>query len=269
MAKKNYQSKEPGANRKILEHALAANQYPRVDLRNPQAIKDRINIYWQYCLDHDVLPSVAGCANWLGISVDAIHSWYTGRRGSIEHQKIANDFYIKLQDIWAQNMQESNIDNISGMFMGKVFFGYKETQEIIVKQNDYNELSAEDLIAESKLLPGAEVLALPDNAQVVDIKPTIVDKYAVPDKDLIDDRYQKSAERQAKKDCWNDKERQKARKLAYDKAYLKAHPEADKANKKRYLERKKMQRAAERAQKEQLLEKSENEKPIEDGEFKE
>jgi len=254
VAKKYYQPKEPGANRKILEHALAANQYPRVDLRNPQAIKDRINIYWQYCLDHDVLPSVAGCANWLGISVDAIYNWYTGRRGSIEHQKIANDFYIKLQDIWAQNMQESNIDNISGMFMGKVFFGYKETQEIIVKQNDYNELSAEDLIAESKLLPGAETLALPDNAQVVEIQPKIEDKYAkyaIPDKDLVDDRYQLSAERQAKKDCWNDKERQKKRKSDYDKEFM----------------RKK--RAAERAQKEELLKKSENEKVIEDGEFKE
>ena len=52
--------------------------------------------------------------------------------------------------------------------MGKVFFGYKDTQEIVVSNRAQNELSAADLIAESKMLPGGDNLIIDGEAKILD-----------------------------------------------------------------------------------------------------
>ena len=163
--------KTEGTNRELIANALASWKMPKVDTKDPQAIEQRISDYLQHCMDTDVPPSVAGCANWLGVTVPAMQNWYTGQRGTPEHQRIMTMFYGAMQEIWAQDMHDGNINPVSGIFMGKVFYGYKDTQEIVVKQNSQNEISTDDLIAESKLLPGAEQLALPSGSQTVEEEP--------------------------------------------------------------------------------------------------
>lgn len=162
-----------GTNRELIANALASWKMPKVDTKDPQAIEQRISDYLQYCMDTDVPPSVAGCANWLGVTVPAMGLWYTGQRGTPEHQRVVSNFYGFLQEVWAHDMHDGNINPVSGIFMGKVFFGYKDSQEIVIKQNGQNEISTDDLIAESKLLPGAEQLALPSGSQTFEEEPKI------------------------------------------------------------------------------------------------
>lgn len=171
MAKKsNYEPKQPGENRKILQNAIEALKHPRVDVKDPEAIKQRISEYLEFCMKNDVIPSVAACANWLGVNIQTLQHWYSGATGSPEHQLAAARFYGIMQDVWSQNMQENNVNPVSGIFMGKVFFGYKDTQEIVVNQRSQNELSAADLIAESKLLPGAENIITVNDAKMIEDK---------------------------------------------------------------------------------------------------
>lgn len=166
--KSNYEPKQPGENRKILQNAIEALKHPRVDTKDPNAIKERISEYLEFCMKNDVIPSVAACANWLGISVATLQSWYSGATGSPDHQLAAARFYGIMQDVWSQNMQENNVNPVSGIFMGKVFFGYKDTQEIVVSNRAQNELSAADLIAESKMLPGGDNLIIDGEAKILD-----------------------------------------------------------------------------------------------------
>ena len=166
---------EPGTNAKLVANALSSWTLPKVDTKDPQAVEQRVSDYLKHCLSNDVPPSVAGCANWLGVTVTAMQNWYTGQRGTPEHQRIMTMFYGAMQEIWAQDMHDGNINPVSGIFMGKVFYGYKDTQEIVVKQNSQNEISSDDLIAESKLLPGAETLALPSGTQTLDDAPKVID----------------------------------------------------------------------------------------------
>lgn len=174
-----YSQSEPGANSKAVMNALIGLKKPRVDVKDPQAIAERMEEYLNYCIENDVAPSVAGCANWLGVHIDTVSAWYSGRRGSPEHQRTAANFYGVLQDIWAQKMDNGNINPVSGIFMGKAFYGYKDTQEIVVSNNNNQERSIADLIAESKRLPGAETLSLPqsENTQnTIDADFRVVDK---------------------------------------------------------------------------------------------
>ena len=172
MAKMQNEPKRAGTNRKVLMNALEALNHARVDVKNPQAIQDRIQEYLQFCLEEDIAPNVSGCASWLGINAATLTSWYSGTTGSPEHQLVASRFYGVLQDVWSQNMQENNVNPVSGIFMGKVFFGYKDTQEIVVNQRITNELTAADLIAESKMLPGGD--------NIIDGEATIIEEQPQP-----------------------------------------------------------------------------------------
>lgn len=164
-----------GTNRRLLLNALEAWDLPKIDIKDPTAIEQRIGEYLRHCAEKDVCPSVAGCTNWLGISIGTLRSWYVGQYGTPAHQQVAAKFYAVMQEIWAQDMHEGNINPVSGIFIGKAFYGYKDTQEIVVKQNAVqDQLSNADLIAESQRLPGAERLALPEGTQTIDVDARIV-----------------------------------------------------------------------------------------------
>lgn len=155
--------KEPGGNARILKNAIASMNLPEIDIKDVDQVRQRMSDYLQFCIDHDVYPSITGCANWLNVQYRTLEEWYSGRRGSIEHQKLANRFYMIIQDAWAQSMNNGEMNPVSGIYLSKVFFGYRDTQEIVVTTKAESELSLDDLIAQSKMLPGASALALPSD----------------------------------------------------------------------------------------------------------
>ena len=144
-----------GTNRKVLQHALAPIGLPRIDTKDTAAVEHRVNDYLLYCMDNDLCPSVSGCANWLGVSVRCLEYWYTGQRGNVEHQRIATAFYGVLQEIWFQDLWAGRVNPVSAIFVGKCFFGYRDSVELVVKQPDTEQqLSTAELIAEAKRLEG-------------------------------------------------------------------------------------------------------------------
>lgn len=227
--------KEPGANRQALQNALAGYRKSRVDTKDPAAIAERIEEYLNYCMENDLAPGVAMCANWLGVNVTSLQAWYQGQRGTPEHQRVASRFYGIMQGVWEQDMHEGNINPVSGIFIGKAFYGYKDTQEIVVQHTTTEQLSIADLIAESKRLPGSENLAL------ADATPTIDADYKVLEDDK---RYERAAERaeraeKRKAEVIANQPRIKERKKAYHKEYFQEHKEE-------YNERHRKYRAAQK-----------------------
>lgn len=155
MAQKDKEPKEQGTNRRVLLNAMEAWKRPKVDTKDPQAIAQRIEEYLNYCAEQDITPGIAACASWLGVTYQTLIAWHTGMRGSPEHQSVVSRFYSLAQNVWEQNMNEGNIDKISGIFYGKAFFGLRDTQEIIVQTSGQDQLPVADLIADSKRLADA------------------------------------------------------------------------------------------------------------------
>ena len=216
MARKKDEPKLPGVNRKAVLNALEAWKRPRVDTKDPQAIAARIEEYIKFCVENDVAPGVAACASWLGISVSTLQDWYSGRKASPEHQRVAAKLYGLLQNVWEQDMHEGTINNISGIYVGKAFYGFVDSQEIIVQHNGQNQLSVAELIAESKLLSDAN---------------TIDADYSVVGEEMdreTDPRYQRSLLRQKKTEARlaaieANKPITKAKNKAYHKQYYQEH----------------------------------------------
>lgn len=232
MGKNDKPQKKPGENRKTLLNALEAWKRPRVDVKDPKAIEARIEEYLQYCVENDVAPGVAGCASWLGVAYRTLEGWYTGYRGSPEHQRVASRLYGVLQNVWEQDMHEGNINNIGGIFTSKVFFGFRDTQEVVINQTVKNELSVQDLIAESKRLPGSETMALPQNG-------TIDADYKVLEDDFGYNRAAARAEAQAERKAKSEalKPIREQKRKDYHKEYYQEHKEDYAESKRRNAER--------------------------------
>lgn len=160
---------EPGDNAKMITNVLAGWDKPKVNTRSAEAIDERIREYLVYCIEHDTRPLVSGCALWLGVSGDTLRDWYTGRFGTPEIQAVVGKFYAVIKTLWDEYMQNGKINPVAGIYISKVYFGYKDTQEIVVKEtNSQDKLGISDLLAEAKLLPGADHLALEDGQQIIE-----------------------------------------------------------------------------------------------------
>ena len=235
---------EPGENSRMVTNALLGLKKPRVDVKDPQAIAERMEEYLNYCIENDISPSVAGCANWLGVHIDTVSAWYSGRRGSPEHQRTASNFYGVLQDIWAQKMDNGSINPVSGIFMGKAFYGYKDTQEIVVTHNNNQEMSVADLIAESKRLPGAETMSLPQNEATQN---TIDADFRVLEDDK---RYERAVEKKERIEArLIPPEERPARARQKSKKYYDNHKEKVIQNVLNYQAKKRAEKRADKAQK--------------------
>lgn len=232
MAQKDKPQKVAGENSRTLLNALEGAKRPRVDTRDVQAIEQRISEYLQYCIEKDVAPSVQGCVNWLGINIKTLERWYAGAVGSPEHQRAAARIYGILQDVWAQKMDTGTINPVSGIFISKAMFGYRDQQEIVIHDGSQNQLSVADLIAESKRLPGAENAALTDSSKTIDADYMVVES---------DEGYEKAVAR--KKKMEERHEKAVARKEAYQKKYYQEHKaeqlERNRRSKARAAEKKK------------------------------
>ena len=65
---------QPGDNRKYLTHDLRMWDWPDVDMKKPEQVKERIGQYFQICAEDDMKPSVAGMA--LAFGIDRKTLWY-------------------------------------------------------------------------------------------------------------------------------------------------------------------------------------------------
>ena len=141
---------EPGENTKFIRFALASWDLPPIDISDPKQVEQRIGEYFQHCADYDRRPQVVGMCNWLGISRDTLNSWKNGEYRSGTHSDIIKKAMSFLEEMWAEAMLTNRLNPATGCFMGKNWYQYADTQQIVVTPN--NPLQGLDTEAATKRL---------------------------------------------------------------------------------------------------------------------
>ena len=130
-----YELSEPGDNSKATMFKQALNKFDRVDLSDEDAVKQRIDEFWQLCIDFDTKPQVSGMADVLGL--DRRRLWeithdVAGR--NLECSSATRDLikkeYRKLEVLWEYYILNGKVNPVSAIFLGKNNFGYADRQEI-------------------------------------------------------------------------------------------------------------------------------------------
>ena len=146
---------EPGDNAKYIGVSMKLFNLPRIDLKQPEQVQERLTEYFQIHFDADLKPTVAGMAMALGIDRRRLWEIRSGAKmgGNTQYDlptltldsiKKAYDF---MENLWENYMQNGKINPVSGIFLGKNNFGYQDKTEYVVTPNvnndsDYN---AEDI----------------------------------------------------------------------------------------------------------------------------
>jgi hypothetical protein len=146
LAKFGYENTEPGDNARYLRFARVSMNLPPIDISDPKQVERRINEYFDFCEENDRKPNMIGMANWLGVSRDTVNSWKRGEYRNTSHSDLIRKAVDVLEELWMDYMQNGKLNPVSGIFLGKVLFQYREQQEIIVSTpNAEQEMSANDI----------------------------------------------------------------------------------------------------------------------------
>lgn len=126
-----------GMNRKIIAIGLKILALPEVDLNNLEQVSKRLSEYLQIYMNADMKPTVTGMAN--ALFIDRRRLWEIATNQQNPQIKINPDCaamiartYHLLNQYWEEYMQTGKINPVSGIFLGKNHFGYKDQSDFVV-----------------------------------------------------------------------------------------------------------------------------------------
>lgn len=143
-----------GDNTRFIDFQMRVFELPKVDMRNPEEVQNRIKDYFEICREADMKPAVTGLA--LALKMSRVNLWRyrEGNVGTPEVSNLIKNAYYLLENYWEIMMQNGKINPVSGIFLAKNHFNYQDKQDVVITPNEpfKDRRSAEDL-AEEYMLP--------------------------------------------------------------------------------------------------------------------
>ena len=134
---------EPGDNTRIVQTNMKFFDMPRVDLRDPEAVHERLVEYFRIYGEADLKPTVAGMAMCLGVDRRRLWDIKTGNYVNVGGYKDLPsetvDLVKKAYDILETSMENyanaGKINPVMAIFMMKNHFGYQDKTEYVLTPN--------------------------------------------------------------------------------------------------------------------------------------
>ena len=146
---------DPGDTTKIVQTNMKFMLLPKIDLHDPEAVKQRIVDYFNIYAEADMKPTVAGMA--MALDVDRRRLWEikTGNYVNVGGYKNLPletvDCIKKAYEILEATMESyangGKINPVMAIFMMKNHFGYQDKTEYVLTPNQQqaNDYDAEDI----------------------------------------------------------------------------------------------------------------------------
>ena len=134
---------EPGDNSRIVMTNMKFFDMPKVDLRDPTAVHERLCEYFKIYGEADLKPTVAGMAMCLGVDRRRLWDIKTGNYVNVGGYKDLPpetvDLVKKAYDILETTMENyanaGKINPVMAIFMMKNHFGYQDKTEYVLTPN--------------------------------------------------------------------------------------------------------------------------------------
>lgn len=138
---------EKGDNSRYLRHAMAGLNLPPIDISDDKQVSERLDWYFNHCIEDDMKPTVTGMANCLGIDKTTLWSWRTGECRAATHSPLIKKAYKLLEELWEGYMLSGKVNPASGIFLGRNHWGYQDKVDVVIRPADSSEsdYSAEDI----------------------------------------------------------------------------------------------------------------------------
>jgi hypothetical protein len=161
---------EPGDNTRIVQTNMKFFDMPRVDLKDPEAVRQRLVEYFQIYGEADLKPTVAGMAMCLGVDRRRLWEIKTGAAvGGTTMNDLPRetlDLVKKAYEILETTMENyanaGKINPVMAIFMMKNHFGYQDKTEYVLTPNQQqaSDYDADDIrkryLSDSATIPTIE-----------------------------------------------------------------------------------------------------------------
>ena len=173
---------EPGDNTKYLELGKTLFNLPAIDLKDPEQVQDRLNLFFDIHAQADMKPTVAGMGMALGLDRRRLWEIKTGNHYAnkwmdslptltVDSIKKAYEYMELLMENYMQN---GKINPVSGIFLMKNNFAYLDKVEHVITPNVHNDsdYSADDIkkryLSDFGDSPDSSTLSTIDSADFTD-----------------------------------------------------------------------------------------------------
>ena len=157
---------QPGDNSHYIQNGIKLMKLPKVDLDDFDAVQERIDNYFQIMFLDDMKPTVGGLAMALGLDRRELwslvnkqphHGIYKPLNLKPEVWDVVKKAYDFMGILWEDYMQNGKINPVSGIFLGKNNYGYRDQQEVVLTPNSPlgSDVASEDI--EKKYLDSVAV----------------------------------------------------------------------------------------------------------------
>lgn len=136
LQKFGYEYAEPGDNARYLRYALTAFEQPPIDISDPKQVEQRIQKYFNWCVDNDKKPNIKELGNWIGVSDETVRRWRNGDYRTAEHCGAIRKAVDIIQQMWWDYGQNGKINPAAWIFIGKNAFGMKDVQDVVLTPNN-------------------------------------------------------------------------------------------------------------------------------------
>lgn len=144
---------EDGDNTKYLMANVELMNMEDIDIKDPDAVRQRINDYFKLYASFDMKPTVAGLGMALGLDRRRLWEIKTGNHTTstpklpLEVEDSIKKAYKLMENLWETYMNSGKINPVSGIFLGKNNFGYQDKTEYVLTPNQKNDsdYDAEDI----------------------------------------------------------------------------------------------------------------------------
>ena len=146
---------EPGDNTRIVQTNMKFFDMPKINLEDPEAVRQRLCEYFQIYGEADLKPTVAGMAMALGVDRRRLWEIKTGAavggQGKQHLPPETLDLVKKAYEILETTMENyanaGKINPVMAIFMMKNHFGYQDKTEYVLTPNQKteNDYDADDI----------------------------------------------------------------------------------------------------------------------------
>lgn len=136
---------EAGDNARFLQQNRFLMGLPNIDMHSEEEVRERIDLYFDFMVECDTKPTVAGMAMALnGMSRQTLwaitHDAPMGGRGNYSTLPPSVTDLIKkgykiMEMLWEDYMQNGKLNPVTGIFLGKNNFGYQDKTEYVLTPN--------------------------------------------------------------------------------------------------------------------------------------
>ena len=143
------------SNSIFIRYSLALSNLPKIDVNNPEQVKNRVNEYFMISDSYGIKASVASLALAFRVDRTTLFLWLTRKTETIKNQEAFNTIknaYDIICNQYEYMMNSGKINPVAGIFLMKNNFGYRDQTEYTITANQEKEENTQDIVSRAGLL---------------------------------------------------------------------------------------------------------------------